>query len=144
MSSVPLMALRNSERRSDEALDSDQISDEEDAPLESVLANMKYRYGNRNKYKQVHFDVLLTVRLSIFISVINQLHAQIFFTVKFISCLYMFRAHVLIIRRSTLHYTAFGIIIPIDLFHASTCFEHMCSLSGGQICITQPLISSHL
>jgi len=116
------MALRNSERRSDEALDSDQISDEEDAPLESVLANMKYRYGNRNKYKQVHFDVLLTVRLSIFISVINQLHAQIFFTVKFISCLYMFRAHVLIIRRSTLHYTAFGIITPIGgrLMHRLT------------------------
>jgi len=29
---------------------------------------------------------------------------------KFISCLYMFRAHVLIIRRSKLHYTASGII----------------------------------
>ena len=26
----------------------------------------------------------------------------------------MFRAHVLIIRRSKLHYTAFGIITPID------------------------------
>ena len=50
MSSVPLMALRNSERRSDEAHDSDQISDEEDEPLESVLANMKYRYGNRNLF----------------------------------------------------------------------------------------------
>lgn len=46
MSSIPLMALRNSERRSDEALDSDQLSDEEDEPLESVLAKMKYRYGN--------------------------------------------------------------------------------------------------
>jgi len=32
---------------------------------------------------------------------------------KFISCLYMFRAHVLIIRRSKLHYTASGIIPPI-------------------------------
>ena len=32
---------------------------------------------------------------------------------KFISCLYMFRAHVLIIRRSKLHYTASGIITPI-------------------------------
>ena len=31
---------------------------------------------------------------------------------KFISCLYMFRAHVLIIR-SKLHYTASGIITPI-------------------------------
>jgi len=32
---------------------------------------------------------------------------------KFISCLYMFRAHILIIRRSKLHYTASGIITPI-------------------------------
>jgi len=32
---------------------------------------------------------------------------------KFISCLYMFRAHVFIIRRSKLHYTASGIIKPI-------------------------------
>jgi len=64
MSSVPLMALRNSERRSDEAHDSDQISDEEDEPLESVLANMKYRYGNRNKYKRMH--VVSTISLSDF------------------------------------------------------------------------------
>ena len=46
-----------------------------------------------------------------FISVINQLDAQnVCFTISFISCLYMFRAHVLIIRRSKLHYTASGII----------------------------------
>jgi len=42
------------------------------------------------------FDVLLTVQLSIFISVINQLDAQSF-------------------------------CFTISLFHASTCFEHMCS-----------------
>jgi len=30
----------------------------------------------------------------------------------------------------------------ISLFHASTCFEHMCSSSGGQNCITLPLTSS--
>ena len=49
-----------------------------------------------------------------FISVINQHDAQNFcFTNKFISCLYMFRAHVLIMRRSKLHYTASGIIRPI-------------------------------
>jgi len=30
------------------------------------------------------------------------------------------------------------------LFHASTRFEHMCSSSRGQNCITQPLVSSHL
>ena len=32
----------------------------------------------------------------------------------------------------------------ISLFLASTCFKHMCSSSGGQNCITQPLVSSHL
>ena len=59
-----------------------------------------------------NFDVLRTVHLSIFISVINQLDAQNF-------------------------------CFTISLFHASTCFEHLCS-SGGQNCITQPLVSSHL
>ena len=59
------------------------------------------------------FYVLLTVHLSIFILVINQLDAQ--------NCCF-----------------------TISLFHASTCFEHMCSSSGGQNCIIQPLESSHL
>ena len=31
-----------------------------------------------------------------------------------------------------------------SLFQASTCFEHMCSSSGGQNCITQTLVSSHI
>jgi len=61
----------------------------------------------------LNFDVLLTVHLSIFISVINQHDAQNF-------------------------------CFTISLFHASTCFEHMCSSSGGQNCITQPLVSLHL
>ena len=66
---------------------------------------------------------------------------------KFISSLYVFRAHVLIVRRAKLYYTASGIITPIggcpvhqldalnfiiSLFQASTCFEHVCSSSGGQ------------
>ena len=38
---------------------------------------------------------------------------KICFTISFISCIYMFRAHVLIIRRSKLHYTASGIVTPI-------------------------------
>ena len=42
----------------------------------------------------------------------NLIH-KICFTISFISCLYMFRAHVLIIRRSKLHYTASGIVTPI-------------------------------
>jgi len=51
-----------------------------------------------------------------FISVINQLDAQNFcFTISFISCLYMFRAHVLIIMRSKLQYTASGIVTAIGV-----------------------------
>ena len=67
-------------------------------------------HGHLNVKLLPSFDVLLTVHLSIFISVINQLDAQNFCFTKFISCLYMFRTHVLIIRRSKLHYTASGII----------------------------------
>jgi len=68
------------------------------------------RLSSDQHYK--NFEVLLTVHLSIFISVINQLDAQNF-------------------------------CFTISLFHASKCFEHMCSSSGGQNCITQPLVSSH-
>jgi len=32
----------------------------------------------------------------------------------------------------------------VTLFHASTCFEHIYSSSGGQNYITQPLVSSHV
>jgi len=32
----------------------------------------------------------------------------------------------------------------ISLFHTSTCFEHICSSSGGQNCIIHSLVSSHL
>ena len=39
-----------------------------------------------------NFDVLLTVHLSIFILIINQLDAQNLHYNKLISCLYMFRA----------------------------------------------------
>ena len=50
----------------------------------------------------------------------NLMH-KICFTISFISCLYMFRAHVLIIRRSKLHYTASGIITPINLLWNKFC-----------------------
>jgi len=59
------------------------------------------------------FDVLLTVHLSIYTSIINQLDAKSLFYNKFISCFYMFRVHVLIVRSSKLYYTAFGIISRI-------------------------------
>ena len=73
-----------------------------------------------------YFDVLLTVHLSIFISVINQLDAKnVCFTISFISCLYMFRAHVLIIRRSKLHYTVSGIITLIGVMIPETRGGHL-------------------
>ena len=50
------------------------------------------------------FEVLLNVHLSISILMRKSL-----FYSKFISCFYMFRAHVFIIRRSKLYYTASGI-----------------------------------
>ena len=46
---------------------------------------------------------------------LTNLMNKICFTKSFISCLYMFRAHVLIISRSKLHYTASGIITPIGV-----------------------------
>jgi len=46
---------------------------------------------------------------------LTNLTHKICFTISFISCLYMFRAHVLIIRRLKLHYTASGIITPIPI-----------------------------
>jgi len=44
------------------------------------------------EHKDTFCDILLTVHLSIFISVVNQLDAHNLFYNKFISCFYMFRA----------------------------------------------------
>ena len=55
-------------------------------------------------------NVTLYVTLCLFISqYLNNLMHKICFTISFISCLYMFRAHVFIIRRSKFYYTA-GIV----------------------------------
>ena len=62
-----------------------------DVPVSCLKNNIKIY----NKITPTIFDVMLTVHLSIFISVINQLDAQNF-------------------------------CFTISLFHASTCFEHMC------------------
>jgi len=45
---------------------------------------------------------------------------------------------------SSVFYSLQSIDTRITLFHAATCFKHMCSSSGDQNCITQPLVSSHL
>ena len=60
------------------------------------------------------FDVLLTVHLSIFILVINQLDAQNFcFTISLFHACTCYEHHALIVRRSKLYHTASGIITPI-------------------------------
>ena len=62
-------------------------------------------------------DVLLIVHLNVFISVINQIDAQNFcFSVSLFHASTCFEHHVLIIRRSELHYTASGVITPIGKF----------------------------
>jgi len=72
-------------------------------------------------YSMVNFDVLLTVRLSIFISVINQLDAQNFcFTISLLHVSTCFEHYVLIIRRSKFYYTASGIITPIGVMIPET------------------------
>jgi len=76
--------------------------------LNNYMTNAFVSYDNSTRgvvllFRQVyHLSQYLT----------NLMH-KICFTISFISCLYMFRAHVLIIRRSKLYYTAFGIITPI-------------------------------
>jgi len=52
--------------------------------------------------------------MSVYLSqYLTNLMQKTYFIISFISCLHMFRAHVLIIRRSKLYYTASGIITPI-------------------------------
>ena len=65
-----------------------------------LTANKGKDNAQANKTKQYLSQYLINLR------------HKICFTISFISCLYMFRAHVLIIRRSKLHYTASGIITP--------------------------------
>ena len=54
---------------------------------------------------------------------------------KFISCLYMFRAHVLIIRRSKLYYTASGIITHLGSSFVHETATHRCDDTRG--CVMQ-------
>ena len=79
----------------------------------------KFRYRGPTKIRRnrknlfFFFYVLLTVHLSIFILVINQLDAQnFFFAISLFHASTCFEHHVLIIRRSKLYYTASSIIIP--------------------------------
>ena len=73
----------------------------------------------KKRYQQMRMSALKIVyrnnellHLSQYLT--NLMH-KICFTISFISCLYRFREHVLIIRRSKLHHTASGIITPIGV-----------------------------
>ena len=61
-------------------------------PVKSVVLGVTIKGTRHVRICDTFFYVLLTVLLSIFILVINQLDAQNLFYSKFISCLYMFRA----------------------------------------------------
>ena len=86
------------------------------SPLVTKLIKLIWIYM-RFEVFQYFFDVLLTVHLSIFILVINQLDAQNLFYNNFIACLYMFRAprahrqEVKIVLYS-LWYHHIGVMIP--------------------------------
>ena len=68
--------------------------------------------------------------ISVYLSqYLTNLMYKICFTISFISCLYIFRTHVLIIRRSKLHYTASGIITLIGGRSATYCKTNLCASS---------------
>ena len=95
------------------------------------------------------FYVLLTVHTNITIAFFYQLDAQVIYLNTFITFLYFFVDVLLTVHLSIFisvinQLDAQNFCFTISSFHASTCFEHMCSSSGGQNCITQPLVSSHL
>ena len=73
----------------------------------------------------------------------NLMH-KICFTISFISRLYMFRAHVLIIRRSKLHYTSSGIITAIGgrLVHETATYS--CDDTRGCVMQFWPADDEHM
>ena len=68
------------------------------------------------------FNVLLTVHLSIFILVINQLDAKNLFYNTFISCLYMFRAPCAHRQEVKIYFSNFSYF---SNFRPLTCFSVM-------------------
>jgi len=96
--------------------------------MKSVLVELRFSTGPSGNLVSksitatpLHLLKYLTSYIISFNNVLNlsqyltKLMHKICFTVSFISCLYMFRAHVLIIKRSKLHYTSSGIITPIGV-----------------------------
>ena len=80
----------------------------------NVKTNHPAKVSRARRTESSIFYFLLTVHLSIFFLVINQLYAQNFcFTISLFHASTCFEHHVLIIRRSKLYYTASGIVTSV-------------------------------
>ena len=139
-----------------------------------LLTHLCYISSQKSEDLKIYFYLYLKfyhANASFFISVINQLDAQNFcFTISlfhastcfehmcsssggqncedlkiyFYLYLKFYRTNASFFISVINQLDAQNFCFRISLFHASTCFEHMSSSSGGQNCITQPLVSSHL
>ena len=79
-----------------------------------ILSYLTHLYITKARVhiRMFFFNILLTVHLNIFIYQYRPTWCTKFYN-KFISSLYMFRAHVLIVMGAKLYYTVSGIITPI-------------------------------
>ena len=88
-----------------------------------VLYSIWYHHTETSEWSKITKTQILTFCwpcISVYLShyLTNLMH-KFCFTIRFISCLYMFRVRVLIIRRSKLQYTVSGIciLVFISLFN---------------------------
>ena len=86
--------------------------------------------GQKSKQVMQFFLTFFCPCISVYLSqyLTNLMH-KLCFTISFISCPYVFRAHVLIIRRSKLHYTASGIITPIGVMIPEINSTNVCAVT---------------
>ena len=78
------------------------------------LASLPQYEFSRSKQNYLNLNAVCKPEQYLYQYLTNLIY-KICFTISFISCLYMFRAHTLIIRRSKFYYTASGIITPIGV-----------------------------
>jgi hypothetical protein len=83
-------------------------------PYRNMSCSTRSHYSGNKTLNNYYFFTFCWPCVSLYLSYyLTNLMYKICFIISFISRLYMFRAHVLITRRSQLHYTASGIITPI-------------------------------
>ena len=127
------------------------VSFKKNRELGFLIVSSQYSRENEVRFKRSEnwYGIIqsCSVYISIYTFTYSHEHNNITISSDINTQLYFF--HVLL----TVHLNIFISVINqldaqyfcfrISLFHASTCFEHTCSSSGGQNCITQPLVSSH-